>query len=161
MGDVSEVDLMYLRQAIALAWQAREQGCHPFGCLIVDELGETMTVGLNNAVLPKGDPTQHAELVACAAAAKLRSEAELRRCTLYTSTEPCAMCAGAIYWTGIGRVVFALAESGLLNYTGTHAQNPTLRLPCREVFARGHREIAVAGPLLEEEAGKVHEGFWT
>ena len=69
MGDVSEVDLMYLRQAIALAWQAREQGCHPFGCLIVDELGETVTVGLNNAVLPKGDPTQHAELVACAASA--------------------------------------------------------------------------------------------
>jgi len=161
MADGSEVDLMYLRQAIALAWQAREQGCHPFGCLIVDERGETVAVGLNNAVLPKGDPTQHAELVACAAAAKLRSEPELRRCTLYTSTEPCAMCAGAIYWTGIGRVVFALAESGLLNYTGTHEQNPTLRLPCREVFARGHREIAVTGPLLEEEAGKAHEGFWT
>jgi tRNA(Arg) A34 adenosine deaminase TadA len=70
------------------------------------------------------------------------------------------MCAGAIYWIGIGRVVFALAETGLLRYTGSHEENPTLDLPCREVFARGQRQIAVAGPFLEDEAGKVHEGFW-
>jgi hypothetical protein len=57
--------------------------------------------------------------------------------------------------------VFALAESGLLRYTGSHAENPTLDLPFREVFARGQKRIAVFGPLLEEEAGKVHEGFWT
>jgi hypothetical protein len=93
-------------------------------------------------------------------AARLLTEAELARCTLYTSTEPCAMCAGAIYWTGIGRVVFALAETGLSRYTGSHTQNPTLDLPCREVFARGQKPIVVAGPLLEDEAGKVHEGFW-
>jgi hypothetical protein len=61
----------------------------------------------------------------------------------------------------LGRVVFALAETGLLRYTGTHEQNPTLDLPCREVFARGQKQIIVAGPLLEDEAGRVHEGFWT
>jgi tRNA(Arg) A34 adenosine deaminase TadA len=70
------------------------------------------------------------------------------------------MCAGAIYWTGIGRVVFALRETGLMQYTGSHEQNPTLDLPCREVFARGQRPVAVAGPAIEDEAGKVHEGFW-
>jgi tRNA(Arg) A34 adenosine deaminase TadA len=100
-------------------------------------------------------------MVACSQAARLLSEAELTRCTLYTSTEPCAMCAGAIYWTGIGRVVFALAETGLLRYTGSHDQNPTLDLPCREVFARGQKKIVVDGPLLQDEAGQVHEGFWT
>jgi tRNA(Arg) A34 adenosine deaminase TadA len=100
-------------------------------------------------------------MVACAEAAQLLGEADLARCTLYTSTEPCAMCAGAIYWTGIGRVVFALAETGLLRYTGSHDENPTLDLPCREVFARGQKPITVVGPLLEKEAGKVHEGFWT
>jgi len=98
--------------------------------------------------------------LACAEAARLLSNAELGACTLYTSTEPCAMCAGAIYWVGIGRVVFALAETGLLRYTGDDPENPTLDLPCREVFARGQRKVMVEGPFLEEEAGAVHEGFW-
>jgi tRNA(Arg) A34 adenosine deaminase TadA len=160
VDQVTEQDLAFLRQAIALAREARDDGRHPFGALIVNEHGETVVAARNNAVRPAGDPTQHAETLACGQAARLLPEAALARCTLYTSTEPCAMCAGAIYWTGIGRVVFALAETGLLRYTGSHAENPTLDLPCREVFARGQKPIIVAGPLLEDEAGKVHEGFW-
>jgi tRNA(Arg) A34 adenosine deaminase TadA len=157
---VTEQDLAFLRQAIELARKARNDGRHPFGALIVNERGETVVAARNNAVRPNGDPTQHAEMLACSQAARMLTEAELAKCTLYTSTEPCAMCAGAIYWTGIGRVVFALAETGLLRYTGSHTENPTLDLPCREVFARGQKPIAVAGPLLEDEAGLVHEGFW-
>jgi tRNA(Arg) A34 adenosine deaminase TadA len=157
---VTEQDLAFLRQAIELASDARKDGRHPFGALIVNQQGETVVAARNNAVRPNGDPTQHAEMLACGQAARLLAEAELARCTLYTSTEPCAMCAGAIYWTGIGRVVFALAETGLLRYTGSHTENPTLDLPCREVFARGQKPIVVVGPLLEEEAGRVHEGFW-
>ncbi len=159
-GEVTEQDLVFLRRAIELAREARADGRHPFGSLVVNEHGETVVEALNNAVRPRGEPTQHAEMVACSKAARLRSEAELAKCTLYTSTEPCAMCAGGIYWTGIGRVVFALAETGLLKYTGNDKENPTLDLPCREVFARGQRPIVVAGPLLEDEAAKVHEGFW-
>jgi tRNA(Arg) A34 adenosine deaminase TadA len=161
LEQVTKQDLDFLRQAIDLARQARNDGRHPFGALIVNERGETVVAARNNAVRPAGDPTQHAEMVACAEAAKLLSEPELARCTLYTSTEPCAMCAGAIYWIGVGRVVFALPETGLMRYTGSHEQNPTLDLPCREVFARGQKPIVVAGPFLEDEAGKVHEGFWT
>lgn len=157
---VSEKDLLFLRRAIELAGEARKDGRHPFGALIVNEQGEVVVEALNNAVRPKGDPTQHAETVACAAGAKLLSDVELAKCTLYTSTEPCAMCAGAIYWTGIGRVVYALAETELMNFTGDDLENPTLDLPCREVFARGQRPTVVAGPLLEEEARTVHEGFW-
>ena len=157
---VSAEDLKFLRRAIELAREARADGRHPFGALVVNERGEIVVTARNNAVRPKGDPTQHAEMLACAEAAKRLPETALAKCTLYTSTEPCAMCAGAIYWTGIGRVVFALPESGLLRYTGSHEENPTLSLPCREVFARGQKNIAVAGPMLEEEAGQVHEGFW-
>jgi hypothetical protein len=58
-------------------------------------------------------------------------------------------------------VVYALPEQGLMRYTGSHEENPTLDLPCREVFARGQRQVVVAGPALEDEAGAVHEGFWT
>lgn len=159
-GGVSEQDLVFLRRAIELAHKARSDGRHPFGAVVVNERGEMVVEALNNAVRPKGDPTQHAETVACSTAARALSEADLSRCTLFTSTEPCAMCAGAIYWTGIGRVVFALSETGLMKYTGSHEENPTLDLPCREVFARGQKKIAVDGPLIEEEAGVVHEGFW-
>ena len=157
---VNDQDLSFLRRAIELARQARADGRHPFGALVVNERSETVVEGLNNAVRPRGDPTQHAETVACAAAAKLLSDAELAKCTLYTSTEPSAMCAGAIYWTGIRRVVYALAEAGLYKFTGNDAENPTLDLPCREVFARGQRPTVVVGPLLEDEAVVVHEGFW-
>ncbi|HET9696320.1 MAG TPA: nucleoside deaminase [Terriglobales bacterium] len=157
---LSPQDENFLRRAIELARRARDDGRHPFGALIVDERGRVVVEALNNAVRPAGDPTQHAELSACAAASELLGEEELATCTLYTSTEPCAMCAGAIYWTGIGRVVFALSEKNFYRYTGTHAENPTLNLPCREVFARGHRPTLVTGPYLEDEAAKVHEGFW-
>jgi len=157
----NELDLKFLRRAIALAGEARADGRHPFGSLIVDARGDVVVEARNNAVRPKGDPTQHAETVACGAAARLLGEEELGECTLYSSTEPCAMCAGAIYWTGVGRVVYALSEKSLLAFTGNDAENPTLDLPCREVFARGQKPIAVLGPMLEEEAAKVHEGFWT
>ena len=159
-AEITEQDLAFLRRAIQLARDARNDGRHPFGALIVNQRGEIIVAALNNAVRPRGDPTQHAETVACSQAARLLSEAELAQCTLYTSTEPCAMCAGAIYWTGIGRVVFGLSETGLMRYTGSHVENPTLDLPCREVFSRGQKRIVVQGPLLEEEAGTVHEGFW-
>ena len=70
------------------------------------------------------------------------------------------MCAGAIYWCGIGRVVYALSEHRLLQLTGDHPENPTFSLPCREVFARGQRKVEVIGPALEDEAARAHDGFW-
>jgi tRNA(Arg) A34 adenosine deaminase TadA len=158
--NISNQDIAFLRQAIELAHAARAHGAHPFGALIVDADGQILVTARNNAVPPKGDPTQHAERLACSLAGRRFHPAKLAGCTLYTSTEPCAMCAGAIYWTGIGRVVYALSEKGLYSLTGSHQENPTLDLPCREVFARGQRPTQVAGPFLEEEAAQVHEGFW-
>ena len=71
------------------------------------------------------------------------------------------MCAGAIYWAGIGRVVFGLRERRLKSLTGDHADNPTLDLPCRVVFAAGQRPVEAVGPLLEDEAAALHAGAWT
>ena len=70
------------------------------------------------------------------------------------------MCAGAVYWSGVSRVVYALSETRLLALTGNHPENPTLSLPCRDVFAHGQRPIDVLGPLLEDEAAEPHVGFW-
>jgi tRNA(Arg) A34 adenosine deaminase TadA len=80
--------------------------------------------------------------------------------TLYTSAEPCAMCAGAIYWAGIGRVVFGQTEKGLKEQTGAHEENPTWDLPCHIVFAAGQRETEIVGPLLEDEAAQLQADYW-
>ena len=156
----TEQDLALLRRTIALSEQSRARGRHPFAALVADEHGNVISEAGNNSMPPEGDQTQHAELVAAAKAARLRTPQQLARATLYTSAEPCCMCAGAVYWTGIGRVVYALSEHALLGLTGDHPENPTFSLPCREVFARGQRAVAVLGPLLEDEAVAPHRGFW-
>jgi tRNA(Arg) A34 adenosine deaminase TadA len=156
----TETDLLLLRRCIVLASKAREAGQHPFGALVADENGEILVEAQNHSRPPDGDPTQHAELRAVSQVAKLVTPELLAKATLYTSTEPCCMCAGAIYWANIGRVVYGLSEAALFEFTGANEENPTLSLPCREVFARGQRQVEVFGPLLEDEAAKPHEGFW-
>ena len=77
--------------------------------------------------------------------------------TLYSSCEPCAMCAGAIFWSGIGRLVYALAGSTLNRISG---DGPALEHPARVVLADGTRVVEVSGPHLEDEAAVAHREFW-
>jgi len=70
------------------------------------------------------------------------------------------MCSGAIYWSGIGRVVYALPEAALGEFTGADAENPTMHLAARDVLAAGQRHIEVEGPFDMPEARAVHDGFW-
>ncbi len=160
-GDqASDRDLDCLRRTFALADAARSAGKHPFAAMVVDERGTVWSQAGNNSLPPDGDPTQHAEVIAAALAARRLTPEQLARCTLYTSAEPCCMCAGAVYWCSIGRVVYGLSEKALLRLTGDHPENPPRSLSCRTVFASGQRAIQVVGPLLEEEAAAVHRGFW-
>jgi tRNA(Arg) A34 adenosine deaminase TadA len=152
-------DTYFLRLAIQKAKEAREDGNHPFGAILVDEQG-TVVLSAKNTVNTEHDATGHAETNLMRKASQQFSKDFLRQCTLYTSTEPCVMCAGAIYWTGVGRVVYGLSETGLYQMTGANPENETMHLPCREVLARGQHDVEVTGPLLENEAIKVHEGFW-
>src|SRR5688572_3745828 len=96
------------RQAIALARQARAAGNHPFGALLA--LDGAVILAAQNTVLADRDPTAHAETNLVRLAIRQLSPEQLRRCVLYTSCEPCAMCTGTIYWAGIRSVVFALAS---------------------------------------------------
>ena len=107
------------------------------------------------------DLTGHAETNLVRLATQHFSPEQLTHFTLYSSTEPCAMCAGAIYWSQIGRVVFALSETDLYAIIGPSPEH--LLLPCREVFAHSSRRVQVHGPIssLGIEARAVHENFWT
>ena len=154
-----ENELQHLRRAVAVSFDAREHGNHPFGAVLVDPSG-AVVLEAENTVTTGRDVTRHAELNLVRLACSSIAYADLLRHTLLTSCEPCAMCSGAIYWAGVGRVVYALSEERLLGLTGNHPDNPTLMLPCREVFARGSRTTEVTGPLIEEEAAAAHLGFW-
>ncbi|HAM27162.1 MAG TPA: nucleoside deaminase [Microbacteriaceae bacterium] len=149
-------ELRHLDRAIDLAAESRARGNHPFGAILV---ADGVVVEGWNTVLTENDPTGHAETNLVRRASARLSPQQLRSSTLYTSTEPCAMCAGAIYWAGIPRVVFALSETTLAEFTAG-SEEPTLALPCREVFARGGRVIEVLGPIANVRAAEVHAGFW-
>jgi tRNA(Arg) A34 adenosine deaminase TadA len=154
-------DETLLRRSFDVARKAREGGDHPFGSVLADAGGNVLMEQGNGYTAEGHDRTAHAEKLLSSWAAKNLTLEQLRECTLYTSAEPCAMCSGAIYWAGIGRVVYGLSEHRLRSVTGNHPENPTLDLPCREVFASGQRPTQVVGPLLEDEAEALHDGVWT
>ena len=154
---MNQDDETWLRRAIALSVKSRADGNHPFAALVVGADGQLIAEAANAHAV---DCTCHAEMNAVRLASSRYAAPLLRGATLYSSAEPCAMCAGGVYWSGIGRVVYGLSEARLLTLTGNHPENPTLVLPCREVFARGQRKIEVVGPLLEDEAAAAHAGFW-
>ena len=148
-------DLLRLRETIADAQAAAEHGAWPFAAQIVGPAGVLARVV--NAVFATSDPTAHAEVHAVREAARQTGRGDgLKGATLYASAEPCAMCAAAIHWAGIGRLVFGVGEPRL-------RQQPPFRpltLSCRQVLDSGGSGIEVHGPLIEEEAARPHLAFW-
>lgn len=165
-AQVSSGDKPFIEAVLSLVDESVAAGRHPFAALVVAADGQVLAKAINGSAPPDGIPTQHAELQAAAESHRvcppLSRASVLAGSTLYTSVEPCAMCAGAIYWCGIGRVVYLLSEEDLRGCTGDHPENPTLDLPCRLVFDAGPRAVHVVGPIPEfrEAALKAHLTFW-
>lgn len=157
---MNDMEIEHLKTSISVAWRARENGNHPFGAVLVDE-HDRVLLEAENTVVTGRDTTGHAETNLVRLATQQFPPEQLAHYTLYSSTEPCAMCAGAIYWSQIGRVVYALSEIDLYAIIGQSPEH--LLLPCREVFAHSKRRIEVYGPIpeLEMEARAVHKDFWT
>lgn len=147
----------HLRHANELARATMHEGRHPFGALLVAPDGQTVLLEQGNV-----DGVNHAEAVLAREAARRFGAEMLWDCTLVTTVEPCAMCAGTQYWAHIGHLVYGMTEEALLALTGNHAENPTLSLPCRELFARGQKAIEVIGPVpaLQDEIAELHRSFW-
>ncbi|MDA1092274.1 MAG: nucleoside deaminase [Acidobacteria bacterium] len=144
----------FIRQCIGLAEEAAAAGDEPFGALLLVDGAVRLTA--RNRVCTDADVTRHAELVLVSDACRRLDTDTLRRATLYSSTEPCMMCCGAIYWSRIPRVVFGCSSAALAVIAGG-----SLAVPSRSLFSHGKRPVAVIGPVLEDEACDVHRRFWS
>lgn len=157
-GDMSRDRLIALiRAANAVACDAAAHGHHPFGAVLV---------GPDDAILMRQgniDTVRHAETELARRAAEAYSPEFLWTCTLVSTGEPCAMCAGTLYWANIGRLVYGYEESQLLALTGNAPENPTMSLAARTVLGSGQKDIKVHGPFpeLDEELLAPHRDFWT
>ena len=143
----------FMHRAIELAREAAAKGDHPFSALLVHQ-GDIVLECLNT-VNTSGDRTRHPELDILRKAARMDPGFPFCETVLYASTEPCAMCTGGIYWSGIPTLVYGCPTETLAGFTGGK-----LVMPSRELLARGKRRVEVIGPVLHAQAAAVHEGFW-
>jgi tRNA(Arg) A34 adenosine deaminase TadA len=155
MNDLDEADIRYLRRAIELSRLAKAKGNGAYGAVLVGADGHVLAEAENNQVTD-GEGTGHAEMNLVRIADSRFDARTLASATLYASAEPCAMCAGAIYWSGVKRLVYALSSER--NYSLFPPSDDELRIGCREILGRGGRTVAVAGPALEDEAAQVFTG---
>lgn len=145
-----------LLAAHEVALDAIENGCHPFGAVLAGPDGEILMRQGNESTV------KHAETQLARRAYEEYDAEFLWKCTLVTTFEPCAMCAGATYWANIGNVIYGVEETTLLKLTGDNSENPTLALPCRTVFEAGQKDITVFGPYpeLQDTLVAPHLEFW-
>jgi tRNA(adenine34) deaminase len=149
-SDLLLTDGQFMLQAFAEARAAEAAGEVPVGAIILSAAGEVIARG-NNRVLRSSDPTAHAEIVAIRAAAKLLANYRLIGCTLYSTLEPCSMCAGAILHARISRLVYAAADpkAGACGSVLSVLNHPALN----------HRVEVVEGVLAQECGAMLTEFF--
>jgi tRNA(Arg) A34 adenosine deaminase TadA len=149
-----------LRDAIALAKESVAKGARPFGAVVAD--GEGKIIARAGAIAPVDprDWTAHSEMQALRAASAALSWDELAKATIYASSEPCPMCAAAVYWCNIRRLVYGVSEPAMRALRAPFERAAGLTMRCEEIFARSDRPVEVVGPLLEDEGLAAHRRFW-
>ncbi len=143
----------FIYRAIELAEQAVQHGNHPFGALLVHD--GKIILEAENTIHTEADVTRHAELNLVSKASRTIDPEVLKECTLYTSTEPCAMCSGAIYWAGIRKVVYATSAKTLDKVAG-HG----IDIAAETIFDSTHPKVEIIGPIHEDKADKLHWDYW-
>ncbi len=151
---MKNMDEHYLRIAFKEAGRARERGNHAFGALLVDANG-TPVLAAQNSVVTDSDVTAHAEINLIRAASRKFQPGQLKTFTLYASGEPCPMCAGAIVWANIRRVVFGLGMDAIYRLFDADPEAPALPMHAVNVFSAAPWPVEVIGPRLEDEAEAV------
>ncbi|MFN4084533.1 MAG: nucleoside deaminase [Spirosomataceae bacterium] len=135
----------FMNQALRLAQQAADQGEVPVGALVVTERGQIIGKGYNQTER-LGDVTAHAEMLALTAATQTLGGKYLTDCTLYVTLEPCIMCAGALAWAQLDRLVFGASEPK----RGFTRFQPSLL----------HPKTQIVSGILDREAEQLLKSFF-
>jgi tRNA(Arg) A34 adenosine deaminase TadA len=148
-----------LTRSFELAAEARAAGDHPFGALF--EVGGEVLAEARNRVNTDRDLTAHAET---ALVRKLERDGLLGQAgdgALYASCEPCPMCAGAMFWAGIRRVVYGLSTSRLMELATAPGTTPIrFTISAAEIGGAARPPMLFDGPNRQDEAAEPHLGFW-
>ena len=149
MGSTSPSDVQWMTRALEMAELAASRGEVPVGAVLTKD-DEIVAEG-HNLTVTSNDPTAHAEVVVIREAAQTLSDWRLTECTLYVTLEPCAMCAGALVLSRLGRLVFGASDpkAGMAGSLGNLVQDERLN----------HR-IEVTRGTLADAAGDLLQGFF-
>jgi tRNA(Arg) A34 adenosine deaminase TadA len=146
----SSAELVHLRATFAAARAHATAGGLPFAARLVDA-NASMCLEAVNEVMHTGDPTAHAEMMLLRQAATCVAPASLRGMTLYAAAEPCAMCAAAIIWSGVGRVVYGVSASRLRSLDPLPSGLVEPGISGRALFDATSGGPEVVGPTMENE----------
>ncbi|GGC87278.1 nucleoside deaminase [Enterococcus wangshanyuanii] len=148
-----QLDISFMRQALELAEDAAKRGNEPFGALLVKD-NEVIMTG-ENRIHTENDPTYHAELGLIRDFCTTEKLSDLREYTLYTSCEPCCMCAGAMVWSCLGRMVYSLSHDELATIAGFN-----IMIGSEEIFLRSPNRPQVVSGVLKEEAVPIYQDYF-
>ena len=137
-------DIFFMREALKEANNALQKDEVPIGAIVVCR--NQIVAKAHNQVELLKDPTAHAEMIAITSATNYLGNKYLKDCTLYITLEPCAMCAGAMFWSQLGKLVFGAADEK----RGYHKANPYII----------HKQTEIVSGVLEEECGEIISEFF-
>lgn len=147
------LDEQFIKQSLILAKAAAEKGNEPFGALLVKE-ARIVATG-QNQIHSQSDPTYHAELGIIRNFCSTEQMDDLSEYTLYTSCEPCCMCAGAVVWSKVGRMVYSLSHDELAEIAGFN-----IMIGSEEIFEKSPFHPKVTKGLLKEEARQLYKDYF-
>lgn len=147
---------LFLLKAFEVAKRSMDKGNLPFGCILTGPDGAILIEG-ENTVVTEEDAIAHCEINLVHQLRGKYSADFLQQCTVYATTEPCPMCAGAIFWSGVGHLVYALSKESFHAIAGTNNPAHILNMKAGELLSRGGRAVTIEGPVMEQEAGKIYK----
>ena len=155
-SSTEEQDKKFIRITIELAKLAKTENNFPFGAILVKD--NKIVAKAHDKSYTSFDPTKHAEIELISKFCKKNKLLSLEGHTLYSSTEPCNMCAGAIHWAKISKIVYSVPQKELNKLSGV-----TPKIPCDKIINscinKYTKEAEIVGSVLLEEGIKVFEDF--
>ena len=147
-------DIYFMKEALKLAESSLMRGDEPFGAVLVKD-GEIVFRG-ENRINTESDPTYHAETGLIRDFIKETKISDLSEYTLYTTCEPCFMCAGTMVWAKLGRLIYGASNDDLRNIRGKKG------FPCsKTVFENSSHSPVVISSVLREECVNILKNYFS